>query len=71
MPNAQQIQQLHDAKQALDIAQNHFDFAEPEFIDSAVYSLTSAISRFDAVYSRLKKFRPNELDKDGNGGRTR
>lgn len=69
MPNAQRIQQLHEAKQALSVAQNHFDFAEPEFIDSAVYSLTSAISRFDAVYSRLKKICPDELDEDGNRGK--
>ncbi len=69
MTSTQQTQLLNEAKIALSIAQNHFDFAEKDFVDVATYQLTAAIIRFDAVYSRLKKFCPNELDKDGNRGK--
>ncbi len=65
-PNAQEF---HQAKQALGAARNAFDNADPEFIDSAVYQLTAAISRFDAVYSRLKKFCPDGLGKEAKRGK--
>ncbi len=51
MPNTQDFR---DAKQALDIAQNHFDNADTEFVDSAIYALRAAEARFDAVVVALK-----------------
>lgn len=66
MPNAQDF---HQAKQALDAAQNAFDNADPEFVDVAIYALTAAMSRFDAVYARLKKFCPDGLGKEAKRGK--
>ena len=43
-----------EAAQAVDIAQNHFNNASPEFIEAATYELTAAEQRLAAVTHNLK-----------------
>lgn len=45
---------LMDAARAVDIAQNHFDNASPEFIEAATYELTAAEQRLAAETHNLK-----------------
>lgn len=63
-----QTAEAQDALKELQIAWNHFNYAEPEFVDAVTYRLTAAISRFNAVYAGLKKFCPENLEKHAYGG---
>ncbi len=57
-----EIQELQQAKRALEVAWSHFNYADPEFIDSAIHELNAAQLRFDALLARAKKFCLQELD---------
>lgn len=50
-----------EAVQALHIAENHFDNADPDFLDSAISELSAALSRVSAETLHYKKL---------NGGKT-
>jgi len=67
MPNANQ--EVLDAFRDLEIAWCQFDYAAPEFVDTAIYKLNAAISRFNAVYAGLKNSRPKRLDEPINRGK--
>ena len=40
---------LREALQALEVARNHFEHCDPEFVDAAIFELNAAECRVDAV----------------------
>ncbi len=48
-------EELNNAKLELQIAEQNFNNAEPEFIDVAVFEVTSARLKYDALIKRYKK----------------
>lgn len=48
-------QEYKEALLAVDVARNHFNYADADFFDAANKKLTAAKAWCDAVYLRLKK----------------
>ena len=48
-------EELNNAKLELQIAEQNFNNAEPEFIDIAVFEVTSARLKYDALIKQYKK----------------
>ena len=48
-PMASTVNTLKDAMRELEIAQNHFENCDPEFITAAIFELNAAESRLDAA----------------------
>lgn len=40
---------LREALQSLEVARNHFEHCDPEFVDAAIFELNAAECRVDAV----------------------
>lgn len=43
------VNTLREALLALDVARNHFEHCDPEFVDAAIFELNAAECRVDAV----------------------
>lgn len=43
------VNTLREALQALEVARNHFENCDPEFVDAAIFELNAAECRVDAV----------------------
>lgn len=43
------VSTLREALQALEVARNHFEHCDPEFVDAAIFELNAAECRVDAV----------------------
>lgn len=43
------VNTLREALQALEVARNHFEHCDPEFVDAAIFELNAAECRVDAV----------------------
>ena len=43
------VNTLREALQALEVARNHFENCDPEFITAAIFELNAAESRLDAA----------------------
>lgn len=43
------VNTLREALQALEVARNHFENCDPEFVDVAIFELNAAECRVDAV----------------------
>lgn len=48
-PVASTVSTLREAVEGLEIARNHFENCEPEFVSAAIFELMAAESRLDAV----------------------
>lgn len=48
-PIPQGINRCREALQALEVARNHFENCDPEFVDAAIFELNAAECRVDAV----------------------
>lgn len=48
-PMVSTVNTLRDAMRELEIARNHFENCDPEFIAAAIFELNAAESRMDAV----------------------
>lgn len=48
-PVASTVNTLREAVRDLEIARNHFENCEPEFVSTAIFELMAAESRLDAV----------------------
>lgn len=48
-PVASTVNTLREAVQELEIARNHFENCEPEFVSAAIFELMAAERRLDAV----------------------
>ena len=48
-PVASTVNTLREALQALEVARNHFEHCDPEFVDAAIFELNAAECRVDAV----------------------
>lgn len=48
-PMASTVNTLKDAMRELEIARNHFENCDPEFVAAAIFELNAAESRLDAV----------------------
>lgn len=48
-PVASTVNTLREAVRDLEIARNHFENCEPEFVSAAIFELMAAESRLDAV----------------------
>lgn len=48
-PMASTVNTLRDAMRELEVARNHFENCEPEFITAAVFELNAAEHRVDAA----------------------
>lgn len=48
-PMASTVNTLKDAMQDLEVARNHFENCDPEFITAAIFELNAAESRLDAA----------------------
>lgn len=52
-PVASTVNTLREAVQELEIARNHFENCEPEFVSAAIFELMAAERRLDAVRRRV------------------
>ncbi|WP_179860503.1 hypothetical protein [Faecalibacterium prausnitzii] len=43
------VNTLREALQSLEVARNHFEHCDPEFVDAAIFELNAAECRVDAV----------------------
>lgn len=43
------VNTLREALQALEVARNHFENCDPEFVDAAIFELNAAECRVDAM----------------------
>ena len=43
------VNTMWEAIHELEVARNHFDHCDPEFVDAAIFELNAAESRVDAV----------------------
>lgn len=48
-PMVSTVNTLLDAMQELEVARNHFEHCDPEFITAAIFELNAAESRLDAA----------------------
>lgn len=48
-PMVSTVNTLKDAVRELEVARNHFEHCDPEFITAAIFELNAAESRLDAV----------------------
>ncbi len=46
---------INDAIAALTVAENHFRWAEPEYVDAAIYELLAAKARLDGTVKEAKE----------------
>ena len=46
---------INDAVTALAVAENHFQHAEPEYVDAAIYELLAARARLDGMVKEAKE----------------
>ncbi len=51
--NAEQ-QTLDDAWKAIEVALNHLNYADQDFIDAAIWEYNAALAKFNALYVRAK-----------------
>lgn len=47
------VNTLREALQALEVARNHFENCDPEFVTAAIFELNAAECRVDAVRRRV------------------
>lgn len=52
-PVASTLNTLREALQALEVARNHFENCDPEFVTAAIFELNAAECRVDAVRRRV------------------
>lgn len=48
-PMVSTVNTLKDAMRDLEVARNHFEHCDPEFVDAAIFELNAAECRVDAV----------------------
>lgn len=48
-PVTSTVSTLREAVRELEVARNHFDHCDPEFVDAAIFELNAAECRVDAV----------------------
>lgn len=48
-PVTSTVSTLREAIRELEVARNHFDHCDPEFVDAAIFELNAAECRVDAV----------------------
>lgn len=48
-PVASTVNTLREALRDLEVARNHFDHCDPEFVDAAIFELNAAECRVDAM----------------------
>ena len=52
-PVTSTVSTLREAIRELEVARNHFDHCDPEFVDGAIFELNAAECRVDAVRRRV------------------
>lgn len=62
-PMVSTVNTLKDAMRDLEVARNHFENCDPEFITAAIFELNAAESRLDAARRNLTMGIPTVISK--------